>query len=255
MKVLLKFTCTLCLFISCSGNRAIKYLNDLEQANIKGHVTKLITETYEIDSIGQIIKLESQTIENFDELGYTITDTTRNFTEKNETVNFLKYNINGSLSSLATFENGKKQSEMLLKYDNDKCISMNIYDANGKLESYYNNICQTKYGLLSSLNSYDANGKFLMSYVNEYDSIYQIKATAKDSSGMLKSEVKIHLTDKKYEENFIEVSYFKDSTDRKNLSYQYEKWDTAGNWIKKIILDGKGNTIKTVKRIFNYRLL
>ena len=200
----------------------------MEQANIKGHVTKLITETYEIDSIGQIIKLESQTIENFDELGYTITDTTRNFTEKNETVNFLKYNINGSLSSLATFENGKKQSEMLLKYDNDKCISMNIYDA---------------------------NGKFLMSYVNEYDSIYQIGATAKDSSGILKSEVKIHLTDKKYEENFIEVSYFKDSTDRKNLSYQYEKWDTAGNWIKKIILDGKGNTIKTVKRIFNYRLL
>lgn len=253
MKGVLKFISTLLLFTSCSGNKAIKYLNDLEQANIKGNVIKLITETYEIDNIGQIIKPESETIEIFDEPGHTVTDTTRNFAEKNQTVNFLKFNINGSLSSLSTFGNGKKQSEMLLKYDNDKCISMNIYDANYKLESYYKNIRQTKYGLLQSVDSYNANDKFLMSYANEYDSIYQIKAMAKDSSGMLKSEVNIHLTDRKYEENVIEVTYFKDSTDRKSLFYQYEKWDSAGNWIKKTVLDEKGNMIKTVKRIFSYR--
>ncbi|MGB4846242.1 MAG: hypothetical protein WBP16_17365 [Ferruginibacter sp.] len=253
MKCILKFVFPLSLFASCTGNKVIKYLTDLEQANIKGHVTKLITETYEIDSTGQIIKAESETIEYFDELGYTTTDTTRNFADKNEIVNSLKFNNNGSLSSLSTFENGRKQSEMLLKYDNDKCISMNIYDANDKLESYYKNIFQTKYGLLLSLDSYDANGKFLMSYANEYDSIYQIKAIAKDSSGMLKSEINIHLTDKKYEENVVEVTYFKDSIDRKSLFYQYKKWDEAGNWTERTVLDDKGNIIKTVKRIFSYR--
>lgn len=253
MERLLKFFFTLFIFVSCSGNDAIKYLNDLEQVNIKGHVTKLISETYEIDSIGQIRKLESVTLEYFDEIGNTITDTTRKFADKHEIVNFLKFNKNGSLSSLATFENGKKQSETLLKYDKDKCISTNIYDANNKLESYYNNIRQSKYGLLLSVDSYDASGKFLMSYANEYDSIYQINATAKNSSGILKSEVSIQLTDKKYEKNVIEVSYFKDSTERKSLSYRYEKWDTAGNWIKKTVLNDKGTAIKIVKRIFSYR--
>lgn len=87
------------------------------------------------------------------------------------------------MASLSTFENGKKQSQMLLKYDDDKCTDIQIYNANNKLENYYKNISQTKYGLLSSLNSYDANGKFKMSFVNEYDSIYQIAATAKDSLG------------------------------------------------------------------------
>lgn len=253
MTDVLKFVFTLFFFASCSDNTTIKYLNDLEQVNIKGRVIKLITETYEIDTISQVVKPESETIEIFDEHGYTITDSTRNFAEKNEIVNFLKFNLNGSLSSLSTFENGKKQSEMLLKYDNDKCISMNVYDAADKLESYYKNIRQTKDGLLLSADSYDANGKFLMSFANEYDSIYQIKAIAKDSADVLKSEVNIHLTDKKYEENVIEVTYLKDSADRKSLFYQYEKWDSAGNWIKKTILDEKGNAIKTVKRIFSYR--
>ena len=252
MKMLLKFVAAPFLLLSCTDNKIIKYINDLEQANIKGHVTKLITKTYEIDSAGQIIKLESETIEIFDTLGYTTTDTARNFAEKNEIVNFLKYNMNGALSSLSTFENGNKQSKMLLTYDGDKCVSMNIYNANDKLESYYNNIRQTEFGLLLSLDNYDANGKLLMSYANEYDSIYQIKATARDSSGMLKSEVNIYLTDKKYERNVIEVSYFKDSTDTKSLSYKYEKWDIAGNWITKTILDDKGKTIKTVNRIFSY---
>lgn len=80
------------LFVSCSGGKKIKYLTDLEQANLKGHVTKLITKTYKIDSMGQIVKLELETIEIFNKLGYTITDTAKNFIERNEVVNFLKYN-------------------------------------------------------------------------------------------------------------------------------------------------------------------
>lgn len=252
MKLVLKCFCTLYLFVSCSGGKKIKYLTDLEQANLKGHVTKLITKTYKIDSTGEIIKLELETIEIFNKLGYTITDTAKNFIEKNEVVNFLKYNTNGSLASLSTFENGRKQSQMLLKYDDDKCTDIQIYNANNKLENYYKNILQTKYGLLSSLNSYDANGKFTMSFVNEYDSIYQIAATAKDSLGEVTSEVRMHLTDKKYQENILEVSYFKDSTTQKFLSYKYEIWDEKGNWVKKNVFDNKGNLLQIVKRVFIY---
>jgi len=123
----------------------------MEQANIKGHVKKLIPETYELDSLCRMEKLISKTIEMFDELGYTITDTAKDFIERNEVANFLNYNKNGSLSSLITFENGKKQSKMSLKYNDDKCIGVNIYDSNDKLETYYDNISQTKYGLLLSL--------------------------------------------------------------------------------------------------------
>jgi len=252
MNLVLKFICASCLLFSCSGKQSIKYLTDLEQANIKGRVTKLVTETYKVDSLGQIGKLESVTVEIFNKLGYTVTDTAKDFIENNEVVNFLTYNENGSLSSLSTFENGKKQSKMLLRYDDSKCIAIKMYDSNDKLESYYDNIQQTKFGLLSGLNSYDANGKLTMSYANEYDSIYQIKATAKDSNGVVSSEVKIHLTEKKYPANIFEVTYIKDSAIKKHLFYKYESWDVTGNWIRQTVFNDKREAINMVKRIFSY---
>ena len=252
MNLLLKFTCACWLLVSCSSKQSIKYLNDLEQVNIKGHVTKLVTETYGVDSVGQIGKLESTTIEIFSKNGNTITDTTWDLMETNVIVENLLFNENGFLSSLSHFENGKLQSKMVLKYENSKCIAMEIYDSNDKLESYHDNIRQTKFWLLSSLDSYDANGKLTMSYVNKYDSIYQIRATAKDSIGMLTSEVKIQLTDKKYPKNMLEVTYFKDSTTKSYFSYEYESWDTMGNWIRQTVFNDKGKAIKFVNRIFSY---
>jgi hypothetical protein len=253
MKLLVRFVCTFYILISCSGNQSIRYLTDLEQANIKGKVTKLVTRTYNIDSIGKIEELESETTEIFDNKGYTITDTTRNFIDSNEVIKFFIYNKNGSLASESTIENGKKQSKMLLKYDGDKCVAIKIYDSNDKLESYYNNISQTEHGLLSNLNSYDTTGKLTMSYMNEYDGIYQINATAKDSKGVLKSTVKIDLNDRKDQENTLEISYFKDSTVQKYLSYKCEVFDTAGNWIQQTVFNEKGKAIKISKRIFQYR--
>ena len=253
MKLLLKFLCGICLLVSCGGKQQIKYLTDLEQVNIKGNVTKLVTETYNVDSLGELGKLESVTIEIFDELGYTITDTTKNFIEKSEVVEFLIFNKNGSLSSSSTYENGKKQSKMLLKYESSKCIAIEIYDSNDKLESYYDNIQQTEFGLLANMNNYDTNGKLTMLYENVYDSIYLISANAKDSSGILTSQVKIQLTDKKYPDNMLEVTYFKDSTVKKYLSYKYESWDTAGNWIQQTIFNDKRLPEKMVKRIFSYQ--
>jgi hypothetical protein len=253
MKLLVRIVCTFYVLISCSGNQSIRYLTDLEQANIKGKVTKLVTRTYNIDSVRKVSELESETIEIFDINGYTITDTARNFIDSNEVVNFLNYNKNGSLSSSSTFENGKKQSKMLLKYGGDKCVAIEIYDSNDKLESYYDNISQTEHGLLSSLNSYDTTGKLTMSYINEYDGIYQINAIAKDSKRVLKSTVKIHLNDRKDQENTLEVSYFKDSTVQKYLFYRYEVFDTAGNWIEQKVFNEKGKAIKISKRIFQYR--
>jgi hypothetical protein len=253
MNLLLKLLFVICLLISCTRKQSIKYLTDLEQANIKGNVIKLVTETYNVDSLGQIGKLESFTIEIFDIHGNTITDTAKDFIEKTEIVEFLIFNKNGSLSSSSTYENGKKQSKMLLKYNDSKCIVVEIYDSNDKIVSYYNNIQQTEFGLLLSMNSYDTNGKLTMSYANDYDSIYQISGTAKDSTGMLTSQVKIHLTDKKYPENMLEVNYFKDSTVKNYLSYKYETWDTKGNWIHQIIFNDNGKPIKKVKRIFSYQ--
>jgi hypothetical protein len=239
--------------ISCSNNQSIKYLTDLEQANIRGHVMKLITETYQVDSLSLNMSLESLTIEVYNDLGNTISDTTKNFSEKNEVVNFLYFNNNGSLSSLSTFENGKLQSKMLLKYNDDKCMLVSIFDSNNKLKTSYRNISQTKYGLLSSLNSYDAKGKLIMSYVNEYDGICQISAIAKDSNGIIVSKVAIRLTDKKYPENIIETTYTKDSVFKNYRSYKYEKWDSAGNWIEQKVYDEKGRNIRLIKRAFSYK--
>ncbi len=252
MNSLLKFTCAIWLLVSCSSKQSIKYINDLEQVNIKGHVTKLVTETYGVDSIGQIGKLESITIEIFSKNGNTITDTTWDLIGGNMVVENLLFNENGSLYSLLHFENAKLQSKTLLKYENNKCIAMEIYDSNNKLEGYQNNIRQTKFGLLSSLDSYDANGKLIMSYTNEYDSIYQIRATAKDNVGTLTSETKIQLTEKKYPKNMLEVTYFKDSTIKNYIAYTYESWDTTGNWIRQTVLNDKGKPTKFVNRVFIY---
>jgi hypothetical protein len=82
MNLLLKLLFVICLLVSCARKQSIKYLNDLEQANIKGNVIKLATETYDVDSLGQIGKLESFTIEIFDIHGNTITDTAKDLIEK-----------------------------------------------------------------------------------------------------------------------------------------------------------------------------
>ena len=243
----------LVVFVSCSGKPSIKYLTDLEQENLKGHVAKLVTETYAIDSTGQNEKLESITIEIFNEFGYTVTDTIKDITGNSEQANFFKYNKNGSLSSVQTFENGKTQSEMLWEYNGDKCTGTKIYDGAGKLESYYNNISQNKYGLLTGVDSYDTSGKLIMSYTNEYDSIYQVSARAKDSIGILRSEVIIHLTDKKYQANTLETTYEKGSASKKYLSYKYEIGDAAGNWTQQVVFDDKSKAMQKVKRIFSYR--
>jgi hypothetical protein len=252
MNLLLKGTCICWLLVSCSSKQSIKYLTDLEQANIKGHVTKLVTETYKADSVQQIGKLESVTIEIFSKNGNTITDTTWDMIEKNVIVENLMFNENGSLSSLSHVENGKLKSKMLLKYKNSKYISAEIYDSADNLESYYDNIRQTDFGLLSGLDAYDANGELTMSYENEYDSIYQTRAIAKDKVGTLTSEVNIQLTDKKYPKNLLEVTYLKDSTIKNYLSYNYESWDANGNWIRQKVLNDKGKVTKFVNRIFSY---
>lgn len=55
MNLLLRIIFASCLLASCSGKQSIKYLTDLEQAN-KGPVAKLVTETYQVDSVGQIME-------------------------------------------------------------------------------------------------------------------------------------------------------------------------------------------------------
>ena len=254
MQPLLRTICICCFLISCSVKPSIKYLTDLEQENIKGNVTKLVTNTYNIDSTGKMEGLESENIEIFNSLGYTITDTNRNLVDKNEMVNFFIYNKNGSLSSVSMFENGNKLSRMLWEYDNTgKCTGCKIYDATDKLESYYSNISQTAHGLLKNVDSYNANGKLTMSYLNEYDSIYQIGATAKDSLGKLSQAVKIHLTAGKEPENVVETTYIKDSIINNSTSYQYKIWDKSGNWLEQTSFDEKGKAIKMTKRVFSYR--
>lgn len=249
---LFKLICICSLLISCSAKQKIEYLNDLEQANIKGRVTKLITETHEVDSLGKAVELVSTTIEVFNKSGYTITDTARDFKENNEVVELLTYNSDGSLSSSSTFENKKLQSKMLLEYDDRKCVAIEIYDANGKLESYFKNIKQNNFGLLSGLDNYNTDGKLIMSYANDYDSIYQIKAIAKDSSGAITSEVNIQLTPRKYPTKVLEVTYTNGSALKKVLSYDYKSWDHHGNWIKQAVIDDRGKVIKLVDRIFSY---
>ena len=147
MKWFLKFVGISYLLASCVGDQSIKYLTDLEQANIKGQVIRLVTETYGVDSPGQTGKLLSVTTEVFNKLGYTITDSTMDLMANNEIVNFLDYNGDGSLSSMVTFENGKKQSRMSLSYDGGRCMIINMYDSNDKLQGYYDNILQTENGL------------------------------------------------------------------------------------------------------------
>ena len=242
------------LLISCSANPLIKYITDLEQENIKGDVTKLVTRTYEVDSMGKEERLESEIIEMFDSRGYTTTDTIRNVTDKSESVNSFTYNANGSLGIVLTAENGKKQSKMLWEYNNkDMCTGAKIYDADDKLEFYYDKITQTSHGLLKSVNSYNASGKLTMSYSNEYDSIYQVGAVAKDSMGKLSSVVKINLTNSKEPENVSETTYSGDSVIHNSTSYQYKIRDKTGNWLEQISIDEKTKAIKITKRVFTYR--
>lgn len=241
-----------CLLVSCKVNQSINYINDLQQGNIKGKVAKLITYTYPINEEGKTGKLESETIEVFNTLGYTVTDTSRSYTEKKEVVNLLEYNIDGSMYSLTSYENGQKQSKMYPVYNDTKCIAIAVYDSGDHNRTFYNNITQTDQGQLLSAQKFTVNEHLLMSYVNTYDSIYQIKAVARDSNGNIRSDVTIHLTEKKYPADMLEVSYGKDSIIQKFSFYHYKLWDSAGNWIEQDIYDDKGKPAYLVKRIFIY---
>jgi hypothetical protein len=254
MRLFSKFILIACIVPSCSGTQSIKYLSDLAQANIRGPVVKLVTESYGVDSLGGIGKLRSATTEIFNDLGYTVSDTSTDFPGNNEVVNTLQYNQNGSLSSLITFENGKKRSHMLVNYSGDKCILMSVYDGKEKLQSYYDNISQTSHGLLVRASNFDTNGKLIMSFVNEYDSIYQVRATSRNNHGGLQSDVAMRLTEKKYQKDVLEVTYDRDSTVRNYFSYNYDRWDSIGNWTRRTTMDDNKKVIEVVKRIFSYRL-
>jgi len=53
-------------------------------------------------------------------------------------------------------------------------------------------------------------------------------------------------------ENMLEISYFKDSSVLKFLSYKCENWDTAGNWIQQAVYDDNSKSVKSIQYTVAY---
>jgi hypothetical protein len=231
-----------------------KPVTDLAGENLKGKVVQIETNTYLVDSAtGQKGKLESKSIEKYDDNGYS--NYYSNFTAKDSstTVSTYERNSNGYMTQYTSTKNGKPLSSLKLTLDSAGKYSLAVsYDSTGKEDVFYDSIVTNNYGEVLSAKGHHPDSTLKMTFANDFDSIYYIGGENKDSVGKTTYSAAIKLNDKKDPQEMDETTITKDSATKKNTVYTYNTSDNNGNWILQTIAEN-GKPKKIVERTITYK--
>jgi len=248
------------IVISCNSKpsseaNSNKPVSDASAENLKGKVQQVETNTYLVDSAtGQKGKLESKSIEKYDDNGYEVYYSS--FTPKDSVtmVTTYEHDSNGYVTAITTTKNGKPSSSMKITVDSmGKYTSAVSYDSTGKEDTYYDSIASNNYGEVLSAHGHHSDSSLKMSFTNNFDSIYYVGGDSKDSVGKLTYSSTIKLNDKKDPQQMDETTVTKkDSTTKKNTVYTYNTSDNNGNWILQTIAED-GKPKKIVERTITYK--
>ena len=230
-----------------------KPVPDALAENLKGKIEQVEIETYLIDSAtGQMGKLDSKTVEKYNDDGYAISYSNYNAKDSSTTVNTYDIDADGYFNGMKTTKNDKPLSSMTVVLDSGKYISATELDSAGKVNTIYDEIVINDYGQVVSATGHHADSSLKMSFKNNFDSVYYIGGESKDSVGKITFSSTIKLDDKRNPVKTDETTVTKDSTTNKSTTYAYDSWDSNGNWTQQTITEN-GKPAKIVKRAITYK--
>ncbi|MEP6464747.1 MAG: hypothetical protein ABJB05_00515 [Parafilimonas sp.] len=227
---------------------------DALSENLKGKVSQLETDTYLIDSAtGAKGKLESKSIEKYDDSGYTVSYS--NYTANDSATTLTTYNrdANGYISGITTTKNGNPLSSMKIAVDSvGKYISATSFDSTGKEDVYYDEIASNDFAEVLGAKGHHPDSTLKMTFNNNFDSIYYVGGESKDSVGKVTYSSTIKLNDKKDPEQMDETNVAKDSTTKTTTAYTYNTLDNTGNWTQQTTSEN-GKPKKIIIRMITYK--
>jgi hypothetical protein len=231
-----------------------KPVADVVAENLKGNIQQVETNTYLVDSAtGQKGKLESTTIEKYDDNGYTTYYS--NYTTKDSAtyVTTDEHNANNYFTGQSTTKNGKPSSSLKVDVDSSGKYKLAIsYDSTGKEDMFYDDIASNDYGQVLSGKGHHPDSTLKMTFTNNFDSVYYVGGESKDSVGKVTYSSTIKLNDKKDPEQMDETNVTKDSTTTTTTNYAYDTWDDKGNWTQQTTSE-KGKPKKIIIRTITYK--
>jgi hypothetical protein len=238
-----------------------KAVNDWAGENLKGNLTQVESDTYKIDSTGKVGPLDEKTIEKFDSSGYTISVVTSNGKDSVKSQMSFVHEADGFMTSMETTgARNEKKSSLTVQYDGPgKYSGAKSYDSTGKMDVYYADLTSNSFGQVTGGKGYHPDSTLKLSFVNEFDSIYYVGGSSKDSVGKTTYTGKQTLNDKKDMVKLEEMTVTtdpktkKDSTKTTITTYTYDGWDSHGNWTQQTSMNEKGKPTKVVKRIILYK--
>lgn len=244
-----------CNQVSSSSEKNMhKAVADIKSENLKGQVKQLETDTYLIDSVnGKMGKLESKSIETYNDDGYTVSSSNHTPKDSSTTLTNYSHDANGFITTITTTKNGKPLSSMKIMVDSmGKYTQATSFDSTGKEDVFYDEITSNDFGEVLGAKGHHADSTLKMTFTNTFDSIFYAGGESKDSVGKLTYSADVKLNDKKDPAQMEETTVTKDSTTKTNTSYAYDSWDNQGNWTQQTASE-KGKPKKIIKRIITYK--
>ena len=252
-------------FVSCNqkqpASEAPKAVSDWTGENLRGKPTQVESDTYKIDSTGKIGPLDEKNIEKYDSSGYTVSSVTTNGKDSIKSQMSFVHEADGFMTSMETMgARNEKKSSLTIQYEGPgKYSGAKSYDSTGKMDVYYTDITSNSFGQVTSGKGYHPDSTLKMSFVNEFDSVYYVGGSSKDSVGKTTYTGKQTLNDKKDVAKSEEMTVTtdpktkKDSTKTTITTYTYDGWDSHGNWTQQTSINEKGKPTKVIKRMILYK--
>lgn len=249
------------IIFSCNEKKDTSKTNtDWFIDHLNGEVNSVAETPYKVDSTGKIGDMDSCCIQvsEYDSAGnalkFTSKDSKGNITRDEA---FAKY-PNGLFKEVVTTEKGKITNRIVIQVDsNGKYTRALEYDSTGKLSSYYKELTQNDYNLLTSMKQYKPDSTLKNSFETIYDKQIFKGQINKDSSGkeIFRSAAKVDDKGNQVEFTYTNTkkdSTGKDSTTTKVTKYKYDSYDEQGNWTQRTEMDEKGKPTKISKRVITY---
>jgi hypothetical protein len=236
-------------------------VNDWTGENLRGNPTQVESDTYKIDSTGKMGPLDEKNIEKYDSSGYSVSSVTMNGKDSVKSQTSYAHGADGYMTSMETTgAKNEKKSSLTVQYDGPgKYSGAKSYDSTGKMDVYYTDLTSNSFGMVTGGKGYHPDSTLKMSFVNEFDSVYYVGGSAKDSVGKTTYTGKQTLNDKKDVAKSEEMTVTtdpktkKDSTKTTVTTYTYDGWDSHGNWTQQTSINEKGKPTKIIKRIILYK--
>lgn len=257
MKRLILFLSTAGFFVACNNSAEVKSASyakntDIVQQNLKGKVQEFQETSYTIDSAGKNKMDSLVNVNDFDEKGYQTKYQTKDSSGKVHTDQSLSRDADGNMTELTSTNNGKPDFKLVTEIKDGKYTGAKTYDSTGKQDSYYTDLATNDNGVVYAGKQHFMDGRMKATFDFKYDGPIYVSGSATDSTGKVSYSGSVKVNDKGDPVSETSTTRQKDSTKTVNSTYQYDSYDSAGNWTQRTTYNDKGKPTKIVKRTFTY---